>query len=271
MEHRITSMHNSRIKEAVRLRERRARTESGLFLIEGYRELTRAIDGQIALTSLFVAPDWFLKGNEEALIARAKCSVFECSREVFAKISYRDRPDGLLAIGHQVHRSLASLPRKESADFFLIAERIEKPGNLGTMLRSADGAGVDGVIVADPTTDIYNPNVVRASVGTLFALPVIEAHPEEILAFLQQRGILLVAATPRAAQRYTHVDLTRPLAIAVGAEQYGLSDLWMQRADLHLSIPMRGVADSLNVASAATLLLYEVVRQRQGMDVAHGR
>lgn len=184
-----------------------------------------------------------------------------CSEEVFAKISYRDRPDGLLAIAPQVHRKLSDLRLKKNP-FLVVAESIEKPGNLGTILRSCDAAGVDAVIVCDPTTDIHNPNVVRSSVGTLFTLPVLEASGEETLSFLKKHGIAIVAATPHAKVEFTQVDLTVPLAIVVGTEQYGLSEHWMKQSDLAVKIPMLGVADSLNVASATTLLLYEVLRQR---------
>jgi TrmH family RNA methyltransferase len=141
-----------------------------------------------------------------------------------------------------------------------VAQSIEKPGNLGTILRSCDAAGVDAVIVCDPTTDMHNPNVVRSSVGTLFTLPVLEASSEETLAFLKQHGIAIVAASPHAKIEFTKADFTVPLAIVVGTEQYGLTEEWMK--EIGVKIPMFGVADSLNVASATTLLLYEVVRQR---------
>ena len=145
--------------------------------------------------------------------------------------------------------------------FLVIAESIEKPGNLGTILRSADAAGVDGVIVCDRCTDIYNPNVVRSSVGTLFTVPVIEASSTETIHYLRAQGIQIVAATPSAQKSFTETALTGPIAIAVGTEQLGLSQTWMQAADLTVRIPMHGTADSLNVATATTLLLYEVVRQ----------
>ncbi len=144
--------------------------------------------------------------------------------------------------------------------FYLIAEAIEKPGNLGTMLRSSDAAGVSGVVVCDRCTDIYNPNVVRSSVGTLFTQTIIESTSEEAIAFLKKNKIAILAATPHAKQCYTEVDLSGPLAIVVGTEQLGLSDTWMQAADLQVAIPMAGRADSLNVAAAATILLFEVVR-----------
>lgn len=263
---KITSVQNPRIKEVIRLRERRERDATGLFLIEGYRELKRALDVQRKIEILFICPEFFLGGNEGELIDRAEGQIALCSKEVFAKISYRDRPDGLLAIAPQLHLPFSDLEillAKKEKPFLLIAERIEKPGNLGTILRSADGAGIDALILCDPTTDLHNPNAVRASVGTLFTVPVFEVEEKKILSLLQERHIALVAATPHAKREFTEADFTVPLAIAVGTEQYGLTENWIKRADVAVRIPMFGAADSLNVASATTLLLYEVVRQRR--------
>ncbi len=260
---KISSLQNAKVKEAVHLRERRYREETHLFLIEGYRELKRAIGAKRKIETLFICPELFLGENEEALIEQSNAQVLECSKEVFAKISYRDRPDGLLAIAPQMHLSLSDLePHLGQSAFLLIAESIEKPGNLGTILRSSDAVGVDAVVVCDPTTDIHNPNVVRSSVGTLFTLPVLEVDGEEMISFLKRKKIAIVAATPHAKEEFTHVDLRGPVAVIVGTEQYGLSSQWMESADILVRIPMRGVADSLNVASATTLLLYEVLRQR---------
>lgn len=258
---KITSLQNPRIKEAVRLRDRRARDETGLFLIEGYRELKRAVDAGRKIESIFYCPELFLGENERALLDASGAELLLCSHEAFAKVSYRDRPDGLLGLALQQHLRLTDL-RLPKNPFLVIAESIEKPGNLGTILRSCDAAGVDAVIVCDRTTDIHNPNVVRSSVGTLFTLPVIEAGSVETLAFLKEKNIHIAAATPDAKLEYTQADFSIPIAIAVGTEQLGLSAAWMSRADCQVRIPMHGVADSLNVASATTLLLYEVVRQR---------
>lgn len=264
----ITSTQNPRVKQAVRLREKRERDRSGAFLIEGYRELHRALEGGASLTTLFFAPDHFLGSNEGELIAQIEArgiETIEVSADVFQKISYRDRPDGLLAIAKQTRRTLEDLKALLSSDrppFLVIAEAIEKPGNLGSILRSSDAAGVNALIVCDRCTDIFNPNVVRASVGTLFTVPVIEATSEETIAFLKQEGIDIVATCPDAQQTFTKTPLTGPVAIAMGTEQLGLSEQWMDQADLHVSIPMRGIADSLNVAAATTLVLYEVLRQR---------
>jgi TrmH family RNA methyltransferase len=259
---KIMSLQNPRVKAVIGLRDRRDREETGLFLIEGYREIKRAVDARREIQTLFICPELFLGWNEEALIRQSKAQILECSPQVFAKISYRDRPDGLLAIAPQHHLGLSDLQFKANP-FLLVAESIEKPGNLGTILRSSDAAGVDAVIVCDPTTDIHNPNVVRSSIGTLFTVPVLEAAGDETLSFLKQRNIALVAATPHAKLEFTQVDLTVPLAIVVGTEQYGLTEHWMKQADIAVRIPMCGIADSLNVASATTLLLYEVLRQRR--------
>lgn len=260
---KISSLQNPRIKSAVLLRERRYRNETGQFLIEGYREIKRALQAGRKLETLFICPELFLGANEAELIAQTDAQVLDCSKEVFGKISYRDRPDGLLAIAPQTHLALSDLEKNLSVNpFLLIAESIEKPGNLGTILRSSDAVGVDAVIVCDPTTDIHNPNVVRSSVGTLFTVPVLEADGEETLAFLKRKKISIAAATPHAKEEFTHVDLQGPIAIVVGTEQYGLTPRWMEAADILVRIPMRGAADSLNVASATTLLLYEVLRQR---------
>ena len=260
----LTSNQNPKIKLAVKLRDRRARNETGLFLIEGYRELLRATEGKQPIETLFICPSLFLGSNEEKLIQTIVASgaqVYETSKSVFENLSYRDRPDGLLGIAPQRDLGFEDLKVSKSP-FYIVAESIEKPGNLGTILRSADGVGCDGVIVCDQCTDIYNPNVVRASVGTLFTLPVIQAGSQETIEFLRQNNITIVAATPEAPINYTEADLKKPIAIVVGTEQLGLSSLWKDSSDLKVSIPMRGCADSLNVAVATTLLLYEALRQR---------
>lgn len=261
---RISSVHNPRIKQVLKLRRRPQRDKLGRLLIEGYRELKRALDNGWNPDVLFFCPVLFQGTNEPALLERCRkagAKLFECSEAVFRKIAYRDRPEGLLALAPPIRRGLADLALSRNP-LVLVAERIEKPGNLGTMIRSADAAGADAVIVSDPTTDVNNPNVVRASIGTLFAVPVATADSEAALAWLKQRGIRVVAATPAAPTEYTETDLTLPTALVVGSEQYGLQSIWLERADVRVRIPMRGQGDSLNVATAATILLYEAVRQR---------
>lgn len=260
----LTSLQNPKVKLAQKLWDRRTREKEQKFLIEGYRELSRAVVGKQPILTLFICPDLFLGTNEPQLIDKIREQggfVVNCSEKVFKSFSYRDRPDGLLGIGTMQHLTLDDLKLAQNP-FIVVAESIEKPGNLGTILRSSDAAGVDCVIVADPCTDIFNPNVVRASVGTLFTLPVVQAPSDLVLEWLKRNHIKIVAATPAAREEFTEADLTGPVAIAVGTEQTGLKDLWKERSDINVKIPMHGVADSLNVAVATTLLLYEVRRQR---------
>lgn len=290
---KITSLQNPRVKQLVRLRERRERDELGLFLVEGYREVRRALEKGVALRELYFCPDWFLGENEPALLEQAGAAgaqLCELSKEAFAKVAYRERPDGLLAVAPQWKRTLADLdelagrglPTPPSnaasanaagagdpalqpavrAPFLLVCESIEKPGNLGTILRSADAAGCDGVIVCDPVTDLFNPNVVRASTGVLFSVPVAVADSATVHAWLQAKGIRTAATTPHTDNLYTATDLRGPLAIVMGSEQYGLSEFWMKHADVLVRIPMAGQADSLNVAMATIITLFEAVRQR---------
>jgi TrmH family RNA methyltransferase len=261
----ISSLANPHIKNVVKLRQRSHRDELGLMIVEGYRELKRALDNKHFPTQLFFCKDLFQGENEGALIqkcADARATLFECAPPVFEKIAFRDRPDGLLAVAPQVRKSLTDLSIPKNA-LVIVAEAIEKPGNLGTILRSADAAGVNAVLVCDKCTDINNPNVVRASIGTLFSLPVVETTTADALAWLKTRKFKIVAATPHTDKLFWSVDMTGNTAIVVGTEQYGLSAKWLDEAELKVSIPMGGQADSLNVASATTILLYEAVRQRQ--------
>ena len=261
----ITSPSNPRLKHVVKLRSCAARTESGEMIVEGYRECRRALDAGYRPGAIFHCPELYLKDeNESKLVADAVsrgAEVYTCSRACFEKIAYRDRPDGLLMTGPHVAVGLADLKLPPDA-LVIVTEALEKPGNLGTILRTADAAKAAAVIVCDRTTDVHNPNVVRASTGTLFTVPVAEATGDEALAFLKARGFRILAATPHAEKLHFDADLTGNVAIALGAEQYGLTAKWMDGADLRVRIPMLGVADSLNVSAAATILVYEAVRQR---------
>lgn len=258
----LTSAQNPKVKAVIDLKNRKSRDEKGLFLIEGTRELERAVKGGVRLESVFICPE-LLKGREELLeeLYKQQPLFFACSRPVFEKMTYREKPEGILAVAIQMRTTLESF-RLSAHPFVVVAQAIEKPGNLGTILRSSDGAGSDGVIICDRCTDIYNPNVVRASVGTLFTQQVVEQSSAAVFEWLKKHRFKILAATPSARSLFTQVDLTGPIAIVVGAEETGLSKFWMDRADLQVAIPMKGVADSLNVATATTLLLYETLRQR---------
>jgi TrmH family RNA methyltransferase len=185
----------------------------------------------------------------------------EVATEPFRKMASAPRPDGLLALAPQVRHTLEGY-RPRPNGFFLVAEAIEKPANLGAIIRSADGAGADALIVCDPKVDIFNPDVLRASVGTFFTLPLLAAGPKQAHHWCRVHGVLTLAATPQAETLYTNVEMRGPVAIVVGNEQHGLSKEWLCGADVSVRLPMCGQINSLNVAVAAALLLYEVVRQR---------
>ena len=261
----IESPQNPRVKAAVKLRKSKTRKETGKTLVEGYREICRATESGWKFNELYVCPPLYLDDGAEILVSKLRKSglpIFQCSEAAFRKMSYRDTPDGLIALSPRVGQTLDELDLPDHP-LLLIAEQLEKPGNLGTILRTADATGVDAVIVCDPKTDINNPNVIRASIGTLFFMPIAEASTNETLQWLEERKIQSVAALPNAAMEYTEVDLRGGTAIVVGAEDEGLSKKWERKANLRVSIPMLGKNDSLNVSTAAAILLYEAIRQRR--------
>lgn len=261
----ITSPSNPRLKDVLALRKRRRRDESGLTLIEGYDELRLALDAGVAPRQLLHCPELTVTGSAGSALVREAgergAQVMRLNRAAFEKIAYREGADGFVAVAPLAGGLLADLPTREDA-LMLLAEAVEKPGNLGAMLRTADAAGVDAVISADPVTDWGNPNVVRASKGTVFALPVATASTAETLLWLRDHRVRLIAATPDTPTSYTDVDLTGPVAIAVGTEKEGLTELVLAAADEKVAIPMSGSANSLNVATSAAVILYEAVRQR---------
>lgn len=264
MDETITSTQNPRIKALVKLKKRSERDEQGVFLTEGYRPITRALAAGFHFEELYYCPEWFLGSNEQKVLDTAKnagTSLVRMGKDAFAKIAYRERPEGLLAIGKQWHTKLQDLVLSDNP-FLIVVEAIEKPGNLGTILRSADATGAEAVIVCDSVTDVFNPNVVRASTGVLFTTPTVVTDSQSAISFLRERGIKTLAATPAATELYTDTDLKQPIAIVMGSEQFGLSDRWLKSADLPVRLPMAGIADSLNVSAATVAIAYEVVRQR---------
>ncbi len=270
---KITSAQNDAVKHVIRLRDRRDREKEQLTVLEGYRELTRAGEYGMTLVECFFAPELFLGENEYALLESLAASgvrVAEVAPHLLVKMAYRDRPEGLIATARMKRHTLADIPILDDG-LYLVAESVEKPGNLGSILRSADAAGVDGLIICDKCTDIYNPNVIRASTGALFSVPLAEASGRETFDWLKSNNIKILAATPHTDTIYTDVDMTGPIAIAVGTEQVGLTELWMKNSDLPVRIPMLGKIDSLNVATATTILLYEAARQRKWHIRAAGR
>lgn len=253
----ITSLQNPKVKYIVKLREdKKQRRQDGLMLVEGFDEISLAISAGHKPQTLLTAPE--LAARQIDFSAAENISV---SRAVFEKISYRDNPDGWLGIFPTPKRTLNDL-HLSSKPLIIVAESVEKPGNLGAILRTADAAGVDALLVCDPRVDIYNPNVVRASRGTLFTVPTVEASNQDTLSFLRRNGIKILAAAPGAVSVYTDQNLRVPLAVAVGTEDQGLTDFWMKEADIRVKIPMLGLVNSLNVSIATALIVYEALRQR---------
>jgi TrmH family RNA methyltransferase len=265
----VTSTTNAGVKEVVKLRTARHRRETGLFPVEGYREIKRALEGDIAIHQMWCCPELFLGENEDDLVDQAEArgaEIIEVTAEPFQKMSYRDRPEGLLAVCHWFDTSLESIELSDKP-LVLVVESIEKPGNLGTMLRAATAAGVDAVVVADPTTDVFNPNVVRSSIGTCFLVSLAVASTDEAIAWLRKKELPILGATPDATLAHWDAPLNERAAIVVGSEQYGLSQRWLGEADTKVVIPMPGTSiDSLNAAAAAAILLFEAVRQRTSKD-----
>jgi TrmH family RNA methyltransferase len=257
----ITSTSNPRIKALARLKQRRHRDAEGRFPIEGARAVIRAVEAGWPLVEALFAPEL---ASGDAVVARAALEgtgvgVIELSDEAFRKIAYRQHPDGVLAIGETRPLGIDALQLPERP-LLLVVEAIEKPGNLGAMLRTADGAGADAVIAVDTATDPFNPNVVRASQGALFEVPLAVTPAAAAISHLEDRGVSILAAGPSGGAAPWEVDLTGPVALVVGNEHAGLSATWAGLPSI--SIPMAGKADSLNAASAAAVLLYEAVRQR---------
>ena len=262
----ITSPSNPRLKALASLRRRRTREESGRTLIEGYEELTLALDAGVLPEALYYCPELMLDPDTQLRVVeevrRAGVDTVQVSRGPFEKAAYREGPDGFIAVVPAVARRCADLSVGPAA-LTVLCQGVEKPGNLGAMLRTADAAGVEAVVAADPVTDWGNPNLVRASKGTVFSVPVCSDNTASTIGWLQERGIAIVATTPDTDLDYTDVDYTGPVAIAVGAEKYGLTDEVLAAAAYRVRIPMAGRANSLNVATSAAIVIYEAVRQRR--------
>ena len=253
----INSLQNPRIKHIVRLHDdKRQRQKDGLMLVEGFDEIQLALSAGYKPQTVLTAPELVSRQIDELNVES-----ITVNRAVFEKISYRQNPDGWLAIFPIPSISLDDLKLGPSP-LIIVAESIEKPGNLGAILRTADAAEVDALLVCDPRVDAYSPNVVRASRGTIFTVPLIETNSAQAAVFLQRNGIRILAATPSAEDGYTRQNLRGPLAIAVGTEDEGLSDFWLSQADVRVRIPMMGKVNSLNVSVSTALIIYEAIRQR---------
>lgn len=225
-------------------------------IVEGFDELTLALGSGLQPEALLTAPELVSRS-----IDSSNAETITVTRAVFEKISYRDNPDGWLGIFPIPKRTLEDL-QPSASPLVIVAESVEKPGNLGAILRTADAAHVDALLVCDPRVDLWNPNVIRASRGAVFSVPTVEVDSSAALAWLRSHGMRVLAATPSASQLYTETNMKEPVAIAVGTEDTGLTDFWMQNADVQVKIPMLGKVNSLNVSIATALITYEAVRQR---------
>ena len=260
----VTSASNPRVKAAAALRDRRARDRAGLTLIDGARELRRALEAGVTVVEAFVCEPLLAGLDARAAFDRLRAGgtpLQPVSEAVFAKLAFGQRAEGLLAVVRIPTTALDHLALPEHP-LVVVIEAVEKPGNLGAILRSADGAGADAVIAASPRTDLFNPNAIRASAGTIFSHPLAAGTTDEVAAVLAGRELRIVTARVDADRAYTDVDLTGGLALVLGAEAEGLSDTWRGPGIQAVRIPMLGVADSLNVSVSAAILLYEARRQR---------
>ena len=254
----ITSVQNPFIKSLIQLQEKaKARKQSGSFLIEGMREIELAIKGNYEIETILFLPE--LVSNNQ--ITKLTDNPIEITKEVYQKLAYRDTTEGILAVAKTKSLQLADLKLSENP-LILVMEAIEKPGNIGAVLRTCDAAKIDAVIIANPKTDLYNPNIVRSSVGCLFTNQIATGSTEEVIDYLMQKNINFYSATLQNSTTYHTQNYTLPTALAVGTEATGLSELWRKKATQNIIIPMQGEIDSMNVSVAAAILIFEAKRQR---------
>ena len=261
----ITSAQNPKIKDFLALQEKsRLRREKGLFVVEGRRELLHCLEAGFSPRTIFVCEEILGAGEMEAVLGAAGegCTVFSVSANVYDRMAYRSGTEGVTAIMQARNLRLEELRFRNEEPLIVVVEAVEKPGNLGAILRSADAAGADAVIVCDPLTDLYNPNLIRASIGAVFSVPVVAASSAETIEWLRRRGVTKYTAQLQDSSWYYDCDMKKATAIVMGTEATGLTGIWREAADRHIRIPMLGKLDSLNVSVSAAVLLFEAVRQR---------
>ena len=260
---KITSAKNETIKDLIKFRNKNGKLSENEILIEGNRELERALAANVKFLEAYFCPD-LIDDDQKELLADVTSNsekLFQVEKYVFEKIAYKNNPFGIIVKAEFIPSKLEDIKITDNL-LILVAESIEKPGNLGALMRTADGAGVDTIILADKITDYRNPNVIRASTGTIFSKKIVEANSEDVISFLKKNNIDIIAADPFAEKMYYDIDYSKKTAIVVGSEAFGLSESFKNNADTLVKIPMEGFADSLNVNQAATIVLYEAVRQR---------
>ncbi|MBP5567527.1 MAG: RNA methyltransferase [Bacteroidales bacterium] len=261
----ITSAQNPKLKRLLALQEKsRLRRSEGVFVVEGRRELEHCLAAGFEIDSIFICPEIdSTAASQGGYPTGQPVKVFQLSKDLYSKVAYREGTEGIIAEVKAKYLTLEDLALKENP-LVMVLEGVEKPGNLGAVLRSADAAGADVVIICDPLTDLYNPNLIRASIGAVFTVPVVCCSSEEAIAFLKARGIRILTAQLQDSSPYYNVDMRTGTALVMGTEATGLTPVWRSAADAHILIPMLGRLDSLNVSVSAAILLYEAVRQRMG-------
>ncbi|MBZ9730295.1 RNA methyltransferase [Salegentibacter sp. JZCK2] len=258
----ISSTQNKEIKHLLQLQEKsRLRRKEGVFLVEGKREIQLALKGGFELQTVYFCPDLVNFEEIERLISD-EVQITEISSEVYEKLAYRSSTEGVLAVFKTRKNSLETIKFQTKNPLILIAEAPEKPGNIGAILRTADAAKVDAVFIANPKTDLYNPNIIRSSVGCVFTIQIATGNTSEIIEFLKENSISIYAAALQASKPYHEIDFTKAAAIVVGTEATGLSEEWRQNSAQNIIIPMSGEIDSMNVSVAAGILIFEAKRQR---------
>ena len=258
----ITSLQNTAIKNIVKLTKNKERKAQQLFVIEGAREFSLALQSGYEAMAVYVCRELFAKTDyPDVLNSISKSAIFDISVAVFEKIAYRENSDGIVVLAKPKSHTLSDI-KLSTNPFVILLESVEKPGNLGAILRTADAAGADAVIVCDPQTDLYNPNVIRSSVGGLFTVQTAVCTSEEAVKWLNEAKITSYATALQAAEFYQNIDFRAPSAIIMGTEADGLTDFWLKNAKKRVKIPMRGKIDSLNVSVSAAVLTFEVMRQR---------
>ena len=258
----ITSAQNPKIKDLLALQEKsKERRKKGLFVVEGRRELLHCVEAGYRPHTVFFCPEIISTGDFDEIADRCDCNYIEVPQHLYDKVAYRGGTEGVIAELHCKDMTLETLDLKDNP-LVVVLEAVEKPGNLGAVLRSADASGVDAVIVCDPLTDIYNPNLIRSSIGAIFTVPVATATSEDTIAWLKDKGIKIYTAQLQDSEWYYDTDMRQGTAIVMGTEATGLTDVWRKAADAHIKIPMLGKLDSLNVSVSAAILMFEAVRQR---------
>ena len=257
----ITSSQNPFIKSLVQLQEKaKSRKQSGTFLIEGKREIELAIKGNYELETVLFLPE-LISEEQLSKLSKSQINLIEINKEVYQKLAYRDTTEGIIAVAKTKSLALQDLKLPENP-LILVMESIEKPGNIGAMLRTCDAANIDAVIIANPKTDLYNPNIVRSSVGCLFTNQIATGSTKDVIQFLKEKNIAIFGATLQNSNFYHTQDYTIPTALVVGTEATGLTQAWRDAATQNVIIPMQGEIDSMNVSVASAILLFEAKRQR---------